>query len=346
MELSRALSAPIGAARDLRHYVGRAVRRLRDSARLSMPSENALLGEMGGRFGSFEELLIALGRDAAPGLPIVDHPRAEAAAFFARHPERRRRLIAAANAVCAHRFDLLGSGPRDLGPNLPWHADFKSGRSWSARAYYEDLRADLEGGFGKGADVKVPWELSRFQHLPLLGQAFWLTEDRRYYEEFRGETLDWIAENRPGRGINWVCTMDVAIRAVNWVWAWALFRPEIVADRPLASSFLRSLFVHGRFIASNLENGVPVTSNHYFADLMGLLFLGVLFRGAPEADVWKGMAAAEIVRENERQTLPDGVDFEASTSYHRLMTEMALTALRSEERRVGKEGSTWRAQRR
>jgi len=175
--------------------------------------------------------------------------------------------------------------------------------------------------------VKVPWELSRFQHLPVLGQALWLTSDRRYYEEFRAQVTDWIARNRPGLGVNWACTMDVAIRAVNWVWAYAFFRAEILDDRPFASLFFRSLFVHGRFIASNLENGAPITSNHYFADLVGMLFLGVLFRGAPEADSWKGLAVSEIVRENERQTYPDGVDFEASTSYHRLMTEMALTSL-------------------
>ncbi len=327
MELSRALSAPIDAARDLRRYVGRAVRRMRDTARMAMPTENAFLGELGGRFGTFEEFLAATARDGGR-LPVADLPRAGAALFFASgHPERRARILAAAGEICAHRFDLLGSGPKDLGPRLPWHADFKAGRSWDARGYYEDLRSRLERSFGQGADVKVPWELSRFQHLPVLGQALWITGEKRYYQEFRAEILDWIAENRPGRGVNWTCTMDVAIRAVNWVWAWAYFRPEILADRPLASAFLRSLFVHGRFVAANLENGVPVTSNHYFADLVGLLFLGTLFRGAPEADAWKGMAVTEIVRENERQTLPDGVDFEASTSYHRLMTEMALTAL-------------------
>ncbi len=325
-DLSRALTAPIEAARDLRRCVGRVVRRFRDTARLSTPSENGLLGDLGGRFGTFEEFLAAAARDGGR-LPVVDLPRPYAASFFAGNGERRARILRDADAARAHRFALLGSGPKDLGPRLPWHADFKSGRSWDKRAYFEDLRAGLEQSFGQGADVKVPWELSRFQHLPLLGQALWLSGDRRYYEEFRAEVVDWIAENRPGRGVNWTCTMDVAIRAVNWVWAWAFFRPEILADRPFASLFLRSLFVHGRFIAANLENGHPVTSNHYFADLVGLLFLGTLFRGAPEADDWKGMAVTEIARENERQTLPDGVDFEASTAYHRLMTEMALTSL-------------------
>lgn len=328
MELSRALHLPIGAARNLKGRVGRAVRRLQDRARLALPSENTLLGDLGGRFGTFEEVLAAAGRDTSGRLFVCDLPRDLAVSFFAsRHPERRARLIAQADRVRAHRFDLLGSGPRDLGSRLPWHADFKSGRVWEGRAYFEDLRSRIEGDFDRGFDVKVPWELSRFQHLPVLGQAFWLTRDRRYYEEFRSQVLDWIEENRPGRGVNWTCAMDVAIRAVNWIWAYGFFRPEILADRPLASLFFRSLFVHGRFIAQNLETGGGITGNHYFADLVGLLFLGVLFRGAPEADSWRGLAVSEIARENERQTYADGVDYEASTSYHRLMTEMALTSL-------------------
>ena len=328
MELSRALQLPIGAARDLKRRVGRAVRRLQDGARLALPSENAFLGDLGGRFGTFEEFLAAAGHDASGRLLLGDLRREFAATYFAtRHPERRARVIARADRVLAHRFDLLGSGERDLGPRLPWHADFKASHLWEPGAHFEDLRARLEGDFGRGFDVKVPWELSRFQHLPALGQALWLTGDGRYYAEFRAQVLDWIAGNRPGRGVNWTCAMDVAIRAVNWIWAYALFRPEILADRPLASLLFRSLFVHGRFIVLNLEAGSGPNGNHYFADLVGLLFLGLLFRGAPEADSWRGLAITEIARENERQTGPDGVDYEASTSYHRLMTEMALTSL-------------------
>src|SRR3989441_4514452 len=271
MELIRAFSVPFGAARDLRRYFGRAVRRFQDRARLALPTENALLGDLGGRFGTFEEFLSAAGRDR-DRLPVTDLARPYAAAFLGeRYPERRSRILAPADSICAHRFDLLGSGPKDLGPRRPLHADFKSGRVWGSGAHFEDPRSGLEDDFGEGADVKVPWELSRFQHLPVLGQALWLSGDRRYYEEFRAQVLDWISENRPGRGVNWTCTMDVAIRAVNWVWAYAFFRPEILADRPFASAFLRSLFVHGRFVAANLENGGR--SEEHTSELQSLAYL-------------------------------------------------------------------------
>ncbi len=331
MDLTGTRFDPIVAARGLKRRVGQAVRRLRDRAHLAIPSENEFLGVLGGRFGTPAEAMTGL-RAHAERLFVADLPRGRILRFLKEsHPARFSAIVREADRVLAHRFDLLGSGPCDLGPRLPWHVDFKSGHAWPRHAYFEDLQAAMSGDFGRGFDIKVPWELSRFQHLPCLGQAAWLTGDGRYFAEFKEQIRDWLRENRPARGVNWTCTMDVAIRAINWIWAYGFFREEVDADRPFASLLLRSLFAHGRFIAGHLEHGPP-NGNHYLADLVGLLFLGVLFRGAPEADVWKGLAITEIVRESGLQTYPDGVDYEASIAYHRLTTEMLLTALLLAER--------------
>jgi hypothetical protein len=327
VDLKVDLRHPLAAARDLRRRAGRTVRRLRDRSRLVLPDEAELLRALGGRFGTVGEALRPLGRLCAPFLP-EDLTRAAIASYYEERPAAREALLGAARRVLEHRLDLLGSGPVVLGAALPWHADFKGGHVYDPSVYYEDLRDQVTAQFGTGREVKIPWELSRCQHLPLLGQAFRLTSDPAYYEEFRREIVHWIGENRVGRGVNWTCTMDVAIRAVNWIWAGALFREAVADDQELASLLVRSLLAHGRFIAANLEDGGGApASNHYYADLLGLLFLGVLFRGAPEADDWRGLAAAAIEAENAGQTYPDGVDYEASIAYHRLMTEMTLTAL-------------------
>ena len=67
------------------------------------------------------------------------------------------------------------------------------------------------------ADVKVPWELSRFHHLPTFGQAYLLTDDLKYALEFKNQIEDWIKKNPIEMSVNWTCTMDVAIRACNWI---------------------------------------------------------------------------------------------------------------------------------
>ncbi|HMF94771.1 MAG TPA: heparinase II/III family protein, partial [Vicinamibacterales bacterium] len=134
--------------------------------------------------------------------------------FDARFPVQRAEIVAAADRVLRHEFDLLGSGGVALGRALPWHSDFKSGREWpieySPRLHYSEL--------DRPSDIKVPWELSRSQHFTTLGQAYWLTGDERYAEEFAAEIGDWIARNPWAYGVNWACAMDVALRAVSWIW--------------------------------------------------------------------------------------------------------------------------------
>ena len=81
-------------------------------------------------------------------------------------------VLARARDLLDRRFDLLGSGPsRPLRPDggIDWHRDFKSGLAWDPSTHHLDVTIVR----GDGSDIKVPWELSRFQHLTVLGQA-WL----------------------------------------------------------------------------------------------------------------------------------------------------------------------------
>jgi hypothetical protein len=234
--------------------------------------------------------------------------------------DARRSLLERADAICAHRFDLLGSGPVDLGREIDWHADFKSGRRWPL-AHISRLPIT----FGDGSDIKVPWELARFQHLPLLAAAHRLTGDRRYLDEIGAQLESFVAANPVEFGPNWACTMDVAIRAANWVAALAMVAE---ARPPWLERILASLLLHGRFIRSHLEWG-NVRGNHYLSDVVGLLPVAALFSGSREGRAWMAWGARELAAEMEHQVRPDGCDHEASIPYHRLVTELFVTGTRA-----------------
>jgi hypothetical protein len=239
-------------------------------------------------------------------------------------PEAESLIIAAADRVCDHVFDLLGSGPTHLGEQIDWHVDFKTGHRFDPDKYYADVRpAPYPGGY----DIKVPWELSRCQHFAWLGQAYWFTEDEKYAQEFVDQILDWIEKNPPQFGVSWACTMDVAIRAVNWLWGYYFFKDSPSLDDDFLLAFFKSLLGHGRHIFSNLENQGDFTGNHYLSNLVGLIYLGILCPEFKEARRWREFGLRELEKEMFKQVYPDGVDFEASTSYHRLVTEMFLSAV-------------------
>ncbi|MEZ7879117.1 MAG: hypothetical protein QMC11_02655, partial [Rhodospirillales bacterium] len=74
-------------------------------------------------------------------------------------------------------------------------------------------------GHEPGVDIKIPWELARLQHLPQLALAYSDQRSQNLVDEFQNQTLDFMSANPPRYGVNWVCTMDVAIRAANLILA-------------------------------------------------------------------------------------------------------------------------------
>jgi hypothetical protein len=247
--------------------------------------------------------------------------RRRAAAWARRAGPDSVQTIESAERICAHRFDLLGSGLTDLGPDIDWHRDFKSGFRWDPRVFSARLRY----GDVRGADVKVPWELSRCQHFPALGKAYWFTGNDRYAAELVAQLTHWIAENPAQFGVNWSCTMDVAIRAFNWLWGYAFVHDAPEVTLAFRRALAGSLLAHGRHIQRNLERGADgITSNHYLANLVGLMGLGFACPMFHEARMWKEFSLAETFREIERQVHPDGGDYESSIPYHRLVAEMFL----------------------
>lgn len=211
---------------------------------------------------------------------------------------------------------------------IDWHVDFKSGFRWAEDTWYRDIAY----GDRPGVDVKVPWELARAQHLPLLAWLYAQTTDPILAEEcrrdFRDEILDFVAANPPRFGVNWACTMDVAIRIANWLVAYDVFLSAGAAfDEGFEAVFRRSVLEHGRHILGNLEWSETLRGNHYLADVVGLLFAGAYLPDVPEAAAWREQATTEVLAEATAQFSPDGSNFEASTAYHRLSAELLVYAV-------------------
>ena len=235
-------------------------------------------------------------------------------------PDAYWQTIEEADSAKIHIFNIFNSGPKDLGKEIKWHTDFKHGHTWPKVHYTRLTLVNPDGGY----DVKVPWELSRFHHGLRLGQAYLYTGDEEYAEELINQITHWIKDNPHPFGVNWAGPMDVAIRVVNWIWAvYLIFEAEALTDDFLAL-WLTSLKQHGDHLMAHLEDGWPRT-NHLIANLTGLAYLGILFPELDGAANWCKTGLNGLWAELERQVYPDGLDYEASLSYHRLVTEMALS---------------------
>ena len=230
----------------------------------------------------------------------------------------KNQVIAGADNALEHRFTILGSNGEVLEPFV-WNKDIKTGFIWPNGKFYLDYRIVDPNN---NADVKVPWELSRCHHLLWLGEVYVLTEKEAYAKEVVDEISNWIDNNEFMHSINWTCAMDVAIRAVNWMYALCMIRNSNVFTNQFAEKVSVSLYQHGYYIINNLEKKFPYSHNHYDSDLAGLVYLGLLFNKTKQGKQWLGFATTELFQEIRVQVLPSGAQYERSISYHRLVTEL------------------------
>ncbi|MCH7936344.1 MAG: alginate lyase family protein [Proteobacteria bacterium] len=235
-------------------------------------------------------------------------------------PGDRARILKAAEDAIEARVDLLGSGPVTLGRPIPWHQDFKSGHRWPMVRFRRIEVMDLD----RDSDVKVPWELSRLQWLIPAGQAYLLTGDEKYADAARAVIEDWARANPLARGVNWACTMDVALRGITLVWLFRVFHHAAAwAGEGFRNDFLKLVYLHGDFTSRHLEWS-DVNGNHLLADAAGLVVMGLFLDDGDAPRAWQAGGWKILADELPKQVFGDGVDFEASCAYHRLVLELFL----------------------
>ncbi len=238
------------------------------------------------------------------------------------HPDEVQVAVDEAEALLRGRYRVFGE-TFDLGLEPDWRRDPSSGARWSGFGPALDvIRLD------QSSDVRVLWELNRGHHLVRLAQASLLTSERRFADRAAALVRHWMVENPPGEGPNWSCAMEPALRAVNWIWLLLLLRSTGWLEPELMEAMLPALWDHARFVEANLEGRPGLrNSNHYLADGLGLLYLGRFFAPSSRARGWVRRGGAILWSELPRQVLPDGVNHEMTTSYHRLVAEMYLHAV-------------------
>ena len=236
-------------------------------------------------------------------------------------------LMHKASSFAHNCFDILGSREQCL-ITLPWHSDFRlryqrpdADYLFDKNKFYKDFTINSGLTDRHTKDIKVPWELSRFQHLFVMGAAFEKGQDSLYANAFEKHVTDFLDENPFLLGPNWVCPMDVGIRTLNWVWAFHFFKESKDIDNVFWERFICSLYDHMYYLQNNWEV-YSTTSNHYLSDLIGYFSITWLFHDLPGVAKKHKWCYKELLKEFEKQVFEEGTDYEGSTSYHKLVTEI------------------------
>jgi hypothetical protein len=244
--------------------------------------------------------------DQKPPLPGLPDPALVADRL--RGSEFARTVEALAEEIVAHRFPLLAY-EIDTGPEIDWQLDYVHGIRPDAQ--YFRLVPYLD--FHKAGDHKVIWELNRHQHLVVLAQAFLLTGRAEFVSEIQRQLESWLAANPYLRGMNFTSALEVAFRALSWIWVYHL------AGSAMTGAFrhrlLGAIYRHGAYLEHNLS--VYFSPNtHLLGEGVALHAIGRLFPKFPNTRRWKRRGAEIVDEALDKQVRDDGTHFEQSTYYH------------------------------
>lgn len=238
--------------------------------------------------------------------------------FFDTKPD-----LKAADRILEGELCLYGGHVFRIEGAIDWQKDYLSDFQWQGDVFSPDIIYN----YPVGVDIKNPWELSRAHHLITVGLAYKATGEEKYAQYVVNSISHWIQNNPFYLGVNWKVAMEVGIRAANWLLAYDLIALSPAATPEFKALFLGSLAEHGQFIMENLEY-FTVRSNHYTSDLIGLIWIGLLCPDLPKAKRWLRYGIKEMEIEILHQFYPDGMNFEGSLAYDRLVLELiGYTAL-------------------
>jgi hypothetical protein len=130
-----------------------------------------------------------------------------------------------------------------------------------------------------------------------------------------------LAHNPFQRGIHWASALEVAFRALSWIWVDHLAGPEMRAE--VRQQLRTGLYRHGRHLEENLS--IYFSRNtHLLGEAVALHALGTSYPDWPRAVRWRQMGGEILAREIDYQVLADGADFEQSSYYHIYALDMFL----------------------
>jgi hypothetical protein len=248
--------------------------------------------------------------------PLRSLPDPIAVVARLRGGEFEREIVALAQSIRQHRFPLLGIAV-DAGPQIQWRRDGLSGKQTNLQYFRRIpyLDADVCG------DHKAIWELNRHQHLIVLAQAYLFTEDQGLLDELVAQLESWFAQNPFQTGINWTSSLEVAFRALSWMWVFHLVGSRMLPA--FVTLFLEQLYLHGRHLENNLS--VYFSPNtHLLGEAVAMHALGVLFPQFPHAGRWQELGGRIVEEQMDRQVHTDGSHFEQSAYYHVYALDMFL----------------------
>ena len=189
-------------------------------------------------------------------------------------------------------------------------------------------------------NIKYLWEPNRHLDLVVLAQAFNVTSDPKYAQGIRRRLDSWFEQCPYLMGPNWVSSLELGIRLINWSLTWQLIGAErsSIFDGADGKQFLdrwmRSVYQHVHFIRGHYSR-FSSANNHLIGEAAGAFIAACTWPYWKDFEKWEQEAKGLLIEAARAQTHGDGVNCEQAVSYQQFVLDfLILSALAGRARDI------------
>ncbi|MFN8580277.1 MAG: alginate lyase family protein [Gemmatimonadaceae bacterium] len=293
---------------------------LRDSREPSMAEVQRLLtGAAAGGRATLESWFSRVQAGDSPMFQGLADRTQTIAALRTFAPAAEGVILSRAERMLRGEFDLLGYCGVTYALPIDWHLDpvrnvHAPDRHWSEIPFLDSSAC---------GDHKAIWEINRHQVLVTLGQAYWYSGDERFAQQALAWMDEWMDANPPKRGINYASSLEVAFRAISWLWVLQLLRQSPSFTLPRFARAIGHLTIAARHLDRYLSTYFS-PNTHLTGEALGLFLIGSQLAPVADAARWRDRGRDILLEQLPRHVQPDGIYFEQATYYQRYTAEFYL----------------------
>lgn len=172
-------------------------------------------------------------------------------------------------------------------------------------------KVDFDGSCWNYSEKTPLWNfnLHYFEYAIALAFAYRNTKDKQYVDCFEALYVKWM---QTPVAASWH-PYTISLRVRNLLIAQEMFGDALSSE--FSDRLAGSIYQQYAYLQEKIE--IHLLGNHYFENLVTIVICSIVFKDKTARDRWFPILLKEI----HEQVLPDGVHFERSLMYHKLILE-------------------------
>ena len=178
----------------------------------------------------------------------------------------------------------------------------------------EEYMLDIKSWNNTKASHLWNFNLHYFEFAIALAAAYTKKKDIKYYNKFKELLLNWIENNSDIKGDAWQA-YTISLRIPNLLICFDLFGKIFKDDKGFREQILKKVYHQYKYLMQHQEQ--HLLGNHYFENIKTILICSLYFK---EDSIYKTYFL-KLQKQIKEQILEDGMHFELSLMYHKIVLE-------------------------